>query len=54
LNLEEIQSIIDRPDFDLLEALERHRLALKARQKRLAEPAFLVLSTLYARRRWLS
>jgi DNA-binding transcriptional MerR regulator len=33
--LEDIQSILDRPDFDLLPALEQHRLALQTRQVRL-------------------
>jgi DNA-binding transcriptional MerR regulator len=36
LSLEYIQSVLDQPDFDLLSALEEHRLALLARQERLA------------------
>jgi MerR family transcriptional regulator, thiopeptide resistance regulator len=35
LSLEEIQEILGRPDFDLLSALEQHRLALQSRQERL-------------------
>jgi MerR family transcriptional regulator, thiopeptide resistance regulator len=35
LSLEQIRSVIDRPDFDLLEALEQHREALHERQTRL-------------------
>jgi DNA-binding transcriptional MerR regulator len=37
LSLEEIQLVIDRPDFDLLSTLEGHRLALLARKERLAQ-----------------
>jgi DNA-binding transcriptional MerR regulator/esterase/lipase len=36
LSLEEIQAALDRPDFDLLPALEQHRQALLARQERLS------------------
>lgn len=36
LSLEEILALLDRPDFDLLKALEQHRAALTARQERLA------------------
>jgi DNA-binding transcriptional MerR regulator len=36
LSLEEIQAALDRPDFDLLRALEGHKQALQARQERLA------------------
>jgi MerR family transcriptional regulator, thiopeptide resistance regulator len=35
LSLEQIRSVIDRPDFDLLDALEQHREALHDRQARL-------------------
>jgi DNA-binding transcriptional MerR regulator len=35
LSLEEIQAVLDRPDFDLLPALEQHRKALLAREERL-------------------
>lgn len=35
LGLEQIQEMLDRPEFDLLTALERHRKALLARQERL-------------------
>jgi DNA-binding transcriptional MerR regulator len=35
LSLEQIRSVIDRPDFDLLGALEQHREALQDRQTRL-------------------
>ena len=35
LSLEQIRSVIDRPDFDLLQALEQHRQALQERQARL-------------------
>lgn len=35
LDLEQIQEMLDRPEFDLLTALERHRKALLARQERL-------------------
>ncbi len=37
LSLEEIQAVLDRPDFDLLAALEQHRLALMDRQAHLAQ-----------------
>ncbi len=37
LSLEEIQAMLDRPDFDLLVALENHRRALLARQERLGQ-----------------
>ncbi len=37
LSLEEIQQVIDRPDFDLLEALQNHREALLTRMERLSE-----------------
>lgn len=36
LSLEDIRTALDRPDFDLPSALERHRQALQARQERLA------------------
>jgi len=36
LSLGEIAQVLDRPDFDLLRALEGHRAALRARQERLA------------------
>jgi DNA-binding transcriptional MerR regulator len=36
LSLEDIQQALDRPDFDLLHALEGHRVALQDRQARLA------------------
>lgn len=36
LSLEAIQTALDRPDFDLLRALEQHRQALRARQDHLA------------------
>jgi DNA-binding transcriptional MerR regulator len=35
LSLEEIEEIIDRPDFDVLHALETHKLALQLKVKRL-------------------
>lgn len=35
-SLDEIRAILDRPEFDRVMALESHRLALKARQERLA------------------
>jgi len=35
LPLEEIRQLLDSPDFDLPAALERHRLALQARQERI-------------------
>jgi DNA-binding transcriptional MerR regulator len=35
LNLNEIRAILDRPDFDVLEALRTHRQALKHRAERL-------------------
>ena len=35
LSLEQIRAVIDRPDFDLLQALEQHRAALRERQVRL-------------------
>lgn len=34
-SLEDIQAMLDRPDFDLLDALRRHRAALQARASRL-------------------
>lgn len=34
--LQEIQRILDDPDFDLVQALQQHRTALKARKQRLA------------------
>lgn len=37
LSLEEIQAVIDRPDFDLLASLEMHHSALRARALRLDE-----------------
>lgn len=37
LSLEDIQSVLDQPGFDLLSALEQHRQALQARQQRLKE-----------------
>jgi MerR family transcriptional regulator, thiopeptide resistance regulator len=36
LNLNEIRAILDRPDFDVLEALQTHRQALQHRASRLA------------------
>lgn len=36
LSLEEIQDVLDRPDFELVAALEHHRQALRQRQRRLA------------------
>lgn len=36
LSLEEIRDVLDRPDFELVAALEHHRQALRARQRRLA------------------
>jgi len=36
LSLEEIREVLDRPDFELVAALEQHRQALRARQRRLA------------------
>lgn len=35
LSLEDIQAVIDRPDFDLLKSLEAHRSALRAHELRL-------------------
>ena len=35
LSLEEIEEIVDRPDFDVLHTLETHRLALQLKVKRL-------------------
>jgi DNA-binding transcriptional MerR regulator len=35
LSLEEIRSVLDRPNLDLLSTLEQHRLALQERQERL-------------------
>ncbi len=35
LSLEEIQALLDRPDYNLLQALQGHRQALLARQERL-------------------
>jgi len=37
MSLEEIQMALDRPDFDLVSALERHREALLASQERLSQ-----------------
>ncbi len=37
MSLDEIRTILDRPDFDLIGALEQHRQALQSRQARLAE-----------------
>lgn len=37
MGLEEIQELLDQPGFDLLAALEQHRLALQSRQERLQE-----------------
>ena len=37
MGLEEIQSVLDRPDFDLLHALDGHRLALLRRRERLSD-----------------
>jgi len=34
--LEAVRAVIDRPDFNLLDALEQHRVELQERQKRLA------------------
>lgn len=34
--LQEISALLDDPDFDLVEALQRHKTALRARQERLA------------------
>jgi MerR family transcriptional regulator, thiopeptide resistance regulator len=36
MGLDDIQAALDRPDFDLLQALEEHRMALMARQERLS------------------
>jgi MerR family transcriptional regulator, thiopeptide resistance regulator len=36
-SLEEIKTIMSRPDFDVLEALEQHRSLLKKRERRLKE-----------------
>src|SRR5512139_570342 len=35
VSLNDIQLIMSQPDFNLLDALEKHRLALQAREKRL-------------------
>jgi DNA-binding transcriptional MerR regulator len=35
MSLDEIRAVLDRPDFDLLHALEQHRRALRERQARL-------------------
>ncbi|NJO01780.1 MAG: MerR family transcriptional regulator, partial [Bacteroidia bacterium] len=35
--LKEILNLLDAPDFDLIDALENHTLALKARQKRITK-----------------
>lgn len=37
MGLEEIKGVLDQPGFDLLAALEQHRLALQSRQERLQE-----------------
>ncbi|MEM5774683.1 MAG: TipAS antibiotic-recognition domain-containing protein, partial [Anaerolineaceae bacterium] len=37
LSLEDIQAVVDRPDFDLLASLEAHRSALRTRARRLEE-----------------
>ena len=48
LSLEEIQAVLDRPDFDLLGALEQHRQALLERQERLARLVRTVDRTILA------
>lgn len=44
--LDEIRAALDRPDFDLLHALEQHRRALRERQERLARLAQTVERTI--------
>ncbi|NLE52995.1 MAG: MerR family transcriptional regulator [Chloroflexi bacterium] len=46
LSLDEIRAALDRPDFDLLRALEQHRKALRERQERLARLAQTVERTI--------
>lgn len=46
LSLDEIGAVLDRPDFDLLHALEQHRQALRERQDRLARLAQTVERTI--------
>jgi len=46
LSLDEIGAVLDRPDFDLLHALEQHRQALRERQERLARLAQTVERTI--------
>jgi DNA-binding transcriptional MerR regulator len=48
LSLEEIQAVLDRPDFDLLGALQQHRQALLERQERLARLVRTVDRTIFA------
>lgn len=48
LSLEEIQAVLDRPDFDLLAALEQHRQALLERQERLGRLVHTVERTIFA------
>jgi len=46
LSLDEIRSLLDRPDFDLLQALERHRQALRGRMQRLGKLVHTVEQTI--------
>ncbi len=46
LSLDEIRAALQRPDFDLVQALEAHRVALLARQERLARLVATVERTL--------
>lgn len=46
LPLDEIKRIINRPDFDLLQALERHRQALRGRMQRLEKLVHTVEQTI--------
>lgn len=46
LSLDEIRTALGRPDFDLVRALEAHRVALRARQERLARLVATVERTL--------
>lgn len=46
MRLEDIQHILDRPDFDLLPALEQHRRALLERRGRLDQLVRTIESTI--------
>jgi DNA-binding transcriptional MerR regulator len=48
LSLDEIQAVLDQPDFDLLTALEQHRQALLERQARLGRLVHTVERTILA------